>query len=50
MKFGILVRAGSLWVGAHYSRSNRRWCVNLLPCVTFYIVLAGGVAPDVEKM
>lgn len=45
MKFGILVQKGGLWVGAHWSSHNRRWCVNLLPCVTIWIALPGGKVP-----
>lgn len=42
---GILFRAGSLWVGAHWGAHHRRLCVNLLPCVTFWFTLPGGDAP-----
>jgi len=45
MSVGILFRPGSLWIGAHWSPMNRRLCVNLIPCVTIWIVVAGGVAP-----
>jgi len=41
----FLVRKGSLWVGAHWSRANRRWCINLIPCCTICIVLKGGQRP-----
>jgi hypothetical protein len=46
MKADIIFRKGSLWVGAHWSPKNRRWCVNLLPCVTIRIVLEGGTFED----
>lgn len=42
---GILYRMGSLWIGVHWSGANRRWCINLLPCVTVWIVLPGGREP-----
>jgi len=45
MKCGVLFRPGSLWVGAHWSRYNRRLCVNLVPCVTIWFTLKGGVNP-----
>ncbi|WP_424682950.1 hypothetical protein [Frateuria sp. YIM B11624] len=45
MKAGILFRWGSLWVGAHWSRANRRLCINLVPCVTLWICAPGGVTP-----
>lgn len=46
MKAGCLFRWGSLWVGAHYSEYNRRWCINLIPCFTIWITLPGGKTPD----
>lgn len=42
---GVLVRKESLWIGAHYSSVERRWCINLVPCVTIYVVLPGGNVP-----
>jgi hypothetical protein len=45
MKAGFLIRPGSLWIGAHWSRRNRRWCINLVSCVTLWITLAGGNTP-----
>ncbi len=43
--YGVLVRKESLWIGAHYSPTERRWCINLLPCITIFIVFAGGNLP-----
>ena len=45
MKWGWLIRFGSFWVGAHYSKRHRRVCINILPCVTLYIVAEGGDMP-----
>ena len=45
MKCGILLRSGSLWVGAHWSAHNRRWCINIIPCVTLWVALPGGTPP-----
>lgn len=45
VKVGILFRLGSLWMGAHWSPHNRRWCINLVPCVTLWITLEGGKTP-----
>lgn len=45
MKAGILFRLGSAWIGAHYSPFNRRWCINLVPFVTVWVTLPGGLAP-----
>jgi hypothetical protein len=42
---GWLFRPGSLWPRAHYSKQNRRWCINLLPMVTLWICLKGGRRP-----
>lgn len=49
MRYGILFRPGSLWVGAHWSKGNRRLCINLIPCVTIWITLRGGVVPGYKK-
>lgn len=45
MSAGILFRWGSIWLGAHYSGYNRRWCINLVPCVTIWVTLKGGNKP-----
>lgn len=45
MKYGIKLRIGSFWVGAHWSEANKRLCVNLVPCVTFWAVWPGGKVP-----
>jgi len=45
MKAGILFRWGSCWIGAHWSPINQRLCINLVPCVTIWIVGADGVVP-----
>ncbi|MDT4328509.1 hypothetical protein ACQE3D_10825 [Methylomonas sp. MS20] len=44
-RYGWLIRPGSLWIGAHWSSANKRLCINLLPCVTVWVVMPGGVAP-----
>jgi len=44
-KVGLLIRPGSFWVGVHYAKHHLRFCINLLPCVTFWIVLPGGNTP-----
>lgn len=33
------------WVGVHYSAWYRRWCINIIPCVTICYVEYGGTAP-----
>jgi hypothetical protein len=42
---GLLFRLPSFWVGLHYSSFDRRFCVNPLPCVTFWLTLPGGHIP-----
>ena len=49
MKIGILFRLGSFWVGAHWSRRNRRLCVNPVPCVTIWVALKGGTPPEPSR-
>ena len=43
--FGAIFQPTGAWIGVHYSRHNRRFCVNPLPCLTFYLTLPGGVNP-----
>lgn len=45
MKAGLLFRLGSFWIGAHWSSQHRRLCINLIPCVTIWIVARGGDTP-----
>lgn len=45
MSAGFLFRLASLWVGVHYSTYNRRFCINLIPCVTLWVTLKGGNRP-----
>lgn len=44
-RWGLMLRAGSAWVGAHWSGYNKRLCVNILPCSTVWIIGEGGKAP-----
>lgn len=45
IRCGLLFRATSFWVGMHYSNFDKRFCINLLPCITFWITLPGGHIP-----
>lgn len=45
MKYGILFRTVSWWVGAHWSPVNKRLCVNIVPMVTIWFTLKGGQVP-----
>lgn len=49
-KWGVLFNTSALWVGVHYSPYNRRYCVNLLPCVTIWFTTKCGKAPKRSKM
>lgn len=42
---GVLINRHALWIGAHYSSFYRRWCINLLPCVTIWYCKTGGTPP-----
>jgi len=45
-RWGVILRLGSFWVGVHYSKKNRRWCVNPVPCLTLWFSAPGGEVPD----
>jgi hypothetical protein len=47
MRAGVLFKLTSFWVGIHYSKYERRFCINLVPCVTVWITLPGGNVPCV---
>ena len=49
-KRGILIRKESFWIGLHYSKFNKRYCLNILPGVTIWWVKKGGNEPDKTKM
>lgn len=44
-RIGLVFRPCSLWVGVHYSGNTRRFCINLIPCVTLWITRPGGDTP-----
>jgi len=49
-KAGILFRLQSFWIGIHYSKSCKRWCINLFPCVTLWICKPDGHIPNLKLM
>lgn len=49
MKAGVLLNPNGLWIGAHYSPYNKRWCINLIPCVTIWVAFKGGNTPDKQR-
>lgn len=46
MKWGILFRWQSWWIGAHWSDYNKRLCINLIPLVTVWIAAEDGKVPE----
>ena len=44
-RFGFIFRIGSAWIGVHYSYKEKRICINLLPCLTFWFIFEGGEPP-----
>lgn len=42
---GVLVNPHALWVGGHYSAHHKRWCINILPCLTVWWTKPGGYLP-----
>jgi hypothetical protein len=43
--YGFLFNLTSWWIGVHYSRRERRVCINLVPMLTIWFTLRGGQAP-----
>lgn len=43
--FGVLFNPKALWIGAHYGAHQKRWCVNILPCLTVWWAKPGGYLP-----
>ena len=42
---GVRFSLTSARIGVHYSKTNRRACINLVPFVTVWIALKGGRRP-----
>lgn len=45
---GLLFNPCSAWIGCHYSEYNRRYCINVVPFVTFWITKRSGKEPSKE--
>lgn len=45
IRVGLRLSVGAMWIGWHYARYHRRLCINLVPCVTVWIVWPGGTLP-----
>lgn len=46
LKWGVLLRKESAWIGCHYSEYNKRYCLNIVPCVTIWWIKQGGKTPS----
>lgn len=44
-RVGLIFNTRAVWIGLHGSNHNRRFCFNLVPCLTFWICRAGGMEP-----
>lgn len=49
-RYGFLFNRSAWWVGVHYSPFNKRYCINLLPCVTIWFCCKGGKVPQKGKL
>ena len=47
---GILFRLQSFWIGLHYSKQCKRYCLNIIPCLTIWWISGDGLAVDKTKM
>ena len=50
MKAGIIFQRGALWIGVHYSPAEKRYCINVVPCLTIWIATAEGRGPKAPSM
>lgn len=41
----LLIDVTSCWIGVHYSKYNKRVCINVVPFVTVCVTLKGGRLP-----
>lgn len=48
--FGLLFRPQSFWIGLHYSKECKRYCLNIIPCFTIWWTKRGGLPVDKSKM
>ena len=42
---GLLFNKHAWWVGLHYSPTQKRYCLNLVPCFTLWYCVKGGLEP-----
>lgn len=43
--FGLLFNWRACWMGWHYSKRDKRLCINLVPCLTIWWTQPGGNTP-----
>ena len=43
--FGVLFNWKACWIGAHYSKQNKRLCINVVPFLTVWWARPGGMCP-----
>lgn len=43
--WGLLFNPYALWVGSHYSKHHKRYCINLIPGLTLWVTKRGGQEP-----
>lgn len=44
-KAGLLFNPNAWWIGFHWSPTNKRLCVNLVPTLTVWVRWPGGMEP-----
>jgi hypothetical protein len=47
---GIIFRLESFWIGLHYSKNCKRYCLNIIPCVTIWWIKKNGKPVDKKLM
>lgn len=48
--FGVLGRIESFWIGLHYSKHCKRYCLNIIPCITIWWTKKDGLPVTKFKM
>ena len=46
MKYGLLFRKESWWIGIHWSSYNKRLCINIIPMLTVWFAAHDGQVPN----
>lgn len=48
--YGYLFRKESFWIGLHYSKECKIYCLNLIPCLTIWWTKKGGLPVNLKRM